>query len=180
VNAEWKLRMLKALVNFPLRLLNKLIVSPKPCYPQTQLLQRVHSRLMQIYRLECAQGVFDVPDGNFERLLRVTHALLTKLAEDDRYYRQWLGLFMILCAEEYQHFEREISPADIKQLCQEQWEISPSMLSDNLVAEFREEFARDVLSYYLHLNSVQHNEKPDLENHQNYRKAFQHLDANKE
>jgi len=113
--------------------------------------------MMQVYRLECAQGVFDVPDGNFERLLQVTQALLTRLAEDDRYYRQWLGLFMILCAEEYQRFAHEISPADIKRLCQEQWEISPYMLSDNLVAEFREEFAKDVLCYYLHTNSVQRN-----------------------
>jgi hypothetical protein len=157
VNAEWKLRMLKALVNVPLRLMDKLIVCPKPRYPQTHLIQRVHSRLMRVYRLECAQGIFDVPDGNFERLLRVTQAVLTRLAEDDRYYRQWLGLFMILCAEEYQRFAREISPADIKRLCQEQWEISPSMLSDKFVAEFREEFAKDVLSYYLHLNSVQRN-----------------------
>jgi hypothetical protein len=70
---------------------------------------------------------------------------------------QWLGLFMILCAEEYQRFAREISPADIKRLCQQQWEISPNMLSDRLVAEFREEFAKEVLSCYLYTNSVQRN-----------------------
>ena len=153
MNSEWKLRMLKACVNLPLRLLSKLIVCPEPRFPQTKLLLQVHTRMMQVYRLECAQGVFDVPDGNFERLLQVTQALLTRLAEDDRYYRQWLGLFMILCAEEYQRFAKEISPADIKRLCQEQWQISPSMLSDKLVAEFREEFAKDVLCYYLHTNS---------------------------
>ena len=153
MNAEWKLRMLKAAVNFPLRLLDKIVACPEPRYPQTKLLQRVFSRLLRVYRLECAQGVFDVPDGNFERLLRTSQALLTRLAEEDRYYRQWLGLFMILCAEEYQRFASEISPADIKRLCQEQWEISPNMLSDRLILEFREEFARDVLSYYLHINS---------------------------
>jgi hypothetical protein len=103
--------------------------------------------------LECTQGVFDKPDGNFERLLRTSQGLLTRLSEEDRYYRQWLGLFMILCAEEYQRFATEISPAEIKRLCQEQWEISPNMLSDRLVAEFREEFAKDALCYYLHVNS---------------------------
>ena len=153
VNSEWKLRMLKAFVNVPLRLAVKIIRCPESHYPQTQMLRRVHARLMRVYRLEVAQGIFDVPDGNFERLLNVSEALLTRLAEDDRYYRQWLGLFMILCAEEYQRFAREISPAEIKRLCQEQWEISPSMLSDRRVAEFREEFAQDVLCYYLHCNS---------------------------
>jgi hypothetical protein len=159
MNPELRMKLLKTAVNIPLRLLSKVVSCPEPRFPQTQLLLRVQSRLLQVYRLECAQGVFDVPDGNFGRLLRVTQTVLTQLADDDRYYRQWLGLFMILCAEEYQRFARDISPADIKRLCQEQWDISPNMLSDNLLAEFREEFAKDVLCYYLHTNSVQSNIK---------------------
>jgi hypothetical protein len=159
MNPELRMKLLKTAVNVPLRVLSRVVSCPEPHFPQTQLLARVNARLMLVYRLECKQGIFDLPDGNFERLLRVTHALLARLAEDDRYYRQWLGLFMILCAEEYQRFASEISPAEIKRLCQEQWEIAPNMLSDNLLAEFREEFARDVLCYYLHSNSVQRNIK---------------------
>jgi hypothetical protein len=153
MNSDLRMRLFKVAVNVATHIFSRVLVCPKPCFPQTKLLKKVHLRLMRVYRLECAQGVFDVPDGNFERLLHVTQALLTRLADDDRYYRQWLGLFMILCAEEYQRFAREISPAEIKRLCQEQWEISPDMLSDRLVLEFREEFARDVLCYYLHQNS---------------------------
>jgi hypothetical protein len=159
MNPELRMKLLKTAVNAPMRVLSKVVSCPEPCFPQTQLLARVNARLMRVYHLECVQGVFDEPDGNFERLLRVTQALLTRLADDDRYYRQWLGLFMILCAEEYQHFAREISPAEIKRLCHEQWGISPTILSDELVAEFREEFAKDVLCYYLHTNSVQRNIK---------------------
>jgi hypothetical protein len=153
MNPELRMKLLKTAVNIPLRLLSKSAFCPQPRFPQTLLLARVNARLMQVYYKECAQGVFDVPDGNFERVLRTSQAFLTVMAEDDRYYRQWLGLFLILCAEEYQRFVREISPTDIKRLCQEQWAISPNMLSDNLLAEFREEFARDVLCYYLHTNS---------------------------
>jgi hypothetical protein len=150
---ELRMKLLKTAVNIPLRLLSKTVVCPQPRFPQTLLLARVNARLMQVYHMECAQGVFDEPDGNFERLLRTAQAFLTVMAEDDRYYRQWLGLFMILCSEEYQRFTSEISPAEIKHLCEEQWEISPKMLSDKVVSEFREEFARDVLCYYLHTNS---------------------------
>ena len=157
MNLELRMKLLKTAINVPTRLLSKTISCPEPQYPQTQILQRVQDRLMLAYRLECKQGVFDVPDENFERLLRTSNAVLSQLAEDDRYYRQWLGLFVILCAEEYQNFVSSITPTEIKRLCLEQWEISPSMLSDKLVDEFREEFTKDVLSYYLHLNSVQRN-----------------------
>ena len=147
MNSEWKLRMLKACVNLPLRLLSKLIVCPEPRFPQTKLLLQVHTRMMQVYRLECAQGVFDVPDGNFERLLQVTQALLTRLAEDDRYYRAWLGLAFILAQEQVDEFNEYIG--EIKRLIKVQWLTDLDFLPDNAIISHRREFLETALCDYL-------------------------------
>lgn len=83
----------------------------------------------------------------------LTRKIMFTLAEDDRYYREWLGLALILAGEEYHRFVGEVSPAQLKMLCQEQWEVAPTMLSDSHVEAFKEVFAQDALSYYLHNNA---------------------------
>jgi hypothetical protein len=111
--------------------------------------------MLRAYQLEVAQGVFReddgrVSDGNFLRLLRVSQKLITRAADDDMYYREWLGLLVVLCREEYERYLAEVSPSEIKRLCTVQWTVSPHGLSDRFVGEFREEFVPDVLTYYLH------------------------------
>ena len=53
----------------------------KPKYPQTKMLLHTYKQMMKVYRLDCVQGVFGVkPDGNFERLLRVSSKILLNVS----------------------------------------------------------------------------------------------------
>jgi hypothetical protein len=72
MNHNLRMRVMKAFVNLAVRSVGRVAAFPRPVFPQSQLFLRVYARLMHLYRLECTQGFFDVPDGNFERLLRVT------------------------------------------------------------------------------------------------------------
>ena len=83
MNSEWQLRMLKLLVNVPLRLLNRVLQFPEPKYLQTKMLQHTYQIMLKTYRLEVQKGVFDVPDGNFERFLMVAAKLAANIGERD-------------------------------------------------------------------------------------------------
>ena len=74
----------------------------------------MYKRMYQAYRLEVAQGVFKEVgkfegDGNFLRMLRVSQKLLTAIGDDDRYYREWIGLLIILAKEEYDKWLKDSS-----------------------------------------------------------------------
>ena len=103
MNRELKLHFLKQIVNVPVFILDKFLKYPeKPKYPQTKMLLHNYKQMMKVYRLDCMQGVFgSKPDGNFERLLRVSSKILMNVSEKDRYYRAWLGLVYVLAMEEY-------------------------------------------------------------------------------
>jgi hypothetical protein len=76
---------LKLVVNVPMRELDRFLCFPKePKYPQTRILKNTFETMLHTYRLEAAKGVFDVPDGNFERFLSVSAKLLANIAERDR------------------------------------------------------------------------------------------------
>ena len=151
---DLRMRFLKALVNVPVRLLDRFLPpTSEPVFPQTSMLQRVCDKMDHVYLLEVYQGVFAEahggPDGNFERLLRVCRKVACRLSEDDRYYRKWLGLAFILFRDELERFVAETSPEEIRRLCSCQWEIGPDMLSDELILACKREFAYEVLTYYL-------------------------------
>ncbi len=155
MHLDVRLRLLKLLVNLPVRLLDHFLPERQPTFPQTVIAERMFGRMFQAYRLEVAQGVFREfgcfeGDGNFLRLLRVSKKILVGISEDDRYYREWLGLLILLSSEEYQRWLAEISPAEIKAWCARQWYVSPDCLSDDFIAARKAEFAPDVLAYYLH------------------------------
>jgi hypothetical protein len=138
--------------------LNRWLPERVPTFPQTILADRMFKRMIQAYKLEVAQGVFKEignfeGDGNFLRLLEISRKILIGISEDDRYYREWLGLLVILASEEYQRWLSEVSPAEIKKWCQAQWYVSPSCLSDEFIARRKSEFAPDALAYYLHILS---------------------------
>ncbi len=139
-----------------MRLLDRFLPEREPTFPQSVIVDRMFERMLQAYSHERAQGVFReksgaLEDGNFLRLLRTSRKLLLAIGEDDRYYREWLGLLVILASEEYRRWVSEVSPAEIKHWCRAQWYVSPECLSDNFIAKRKTEFAPDALAYYLYL-----------------------------
>jgi len=151
MNRELRLRMLKLLVNLPLRLADRMLPEvdeSKAEFPQTRMLLRALGRMLKVYRLECNQGVFGgKSDGNFERLLRVSRKLLARISEDDRYYRAWLGLAFLLAQEEVDSFNEYVN--EIKQLIKAQWLTDLDFLPDDAIILHRREFLETALCDYL-------------------------------
>jgi hypothetical protein len=108
----------------------------------------MYARLFKVYRLDCVQGTFgNQPDGNFERLLRVTRQILVRLSEDDPYYRKWVGLAFLLAANEWS--AREKDPQQLKRLIKDQWHMNIDCLPDELIASNVDDFAEDALCDFL-------------------------------
>jgi hypothetical protein len=147
VHSELRLRFLKYLINLPARLLDRLLKFPEATYPQTQMLLRVYSSLLKTYRVECLKGVFDVPDGNFERLLRVSAKVLTGISESDRYYRAMLGLVILLASEEYAALN--LSAAEVKALMKKQWLEDVDCLPDRVIEKNLSDFKEMVMCWSL-------------------------------
>jgi len=151
MHREHRLLFLKLLVNVPLRLADRLlpeVEESKVEFPQTKMLLRASDRMLKTYRLECSQGVFGGrPDGNFERLLRVSQKILARVSEDDRYYRAWVGLAFLLAQEEVDAFNEYVG--EIKRLIKCQWLTDLDFLPDNAIISHRQEFLETVLCDYL-------------------------------
>lgn len=149
MNPELRLRLLKALVNVPLRVADRVLPEPpKASFPQTQILLRVYSQLAKAYRLECTQGTFGAkPDGNFQRLLRVSLKVLSRIREDDRYYRAWLGLTLLLARSELAGLDPR--PRFLKRMIKEQWLMDIDFLPDAYVSGCSDEFEEMAMCDYL-------------------------------
>jgi hypothetical protein len=149
MNRELRLRFLKLLVNVPLRLLDRFLPDVSEAeFPQTQMLLRAYAKMLKTYRLECMQGTFGVkPDGNFERVLRVSIKLLGRVAEDDRYYRAWLGLAFLLAYEEVKCLD--LSAEQLLELIRKQWLTDLRFLSPVHVEAYKDEFVEWALCDYL-------------------------------
>ena len=153
-----RLHLLKQMLNFPVRILDRFLPERTATFPQTQILETMYNRMFQAYRLEVSQGVFKEigkfeGDGNFLRMLNVSRKLLLAISEDDRYYREWIGLLILLASEEYQSWLAKVTPAEIKFWCRAQWYVSPDCLSDEALNQVKNKIAPDVLAYYLHILS---------------------------
>ncbi len=144
MNLEWKLRLFKAILNVPFRLLDKMVKFPDAKYPQTRILQHTYRTMRGTYRLEVAKGVFDVPDGNFERFLSVSAKLLANVAEQDRYYRAWLGLSYLLAEAEMSRLD--LQPEDLVFEIKRQWIDDLSFLPKEHFMLYRRDFTEIVLS----------------------------------
>jgi hypothetical protein len=149
MNRELRLRFMKLLVNVPLRLLDRLLPDvTKAEYPQTQMLLRTYTKMMKTYRLDCVQGTFgSKPDGNFERVLRVSMKILGRVAEDDRYYRAWLGLTFLLAHEEVKCLD--LSAEQLLELIHKQWLTDLRFMSESYVENCKDEFLEWALCDYL-------------------------------
>jgi len=149
MHRDLRLILLKRLVNVPLRIVDLLLPDPDAGkFPQTRMLQQVYDRMFKVYRLDCLQGTFGKqPDRNFERLLRVSRKVLAQLSEDDPYYRKWVGLAMLLAADEFKAMDKD--PQRLKRQIREMWHMNLDSLSDEFVAEFVDDFAELALCDYL-------------------------------
>ena len=150
MNRDLRLILLKRLVNVPLRLVDLLLPNEteEVNFPQTRMLHQIYMRMFKVYRLDCLQGTFGKkPDGNFERLLRVSRKILVRLSEDDPYYRKWVGLGMLLAADEWAG--REKDPQRLKCWIREQWHMNIDCLPDELIAANVDDFAEDALCDFL-------------------------------
>jgi hypothetical protein len=158
MNSNLRLHLLKQMLNFPVRLLDRFLPERTASFPQTLIMESMFKRMFQAYHLEVSQGVFKEigkfeGDGNFLRMLNVSRKLLLAISEDDRYYREWVGLLIILASEEYQSWLAKVTPAEIKFWCRAQWYVSPDCLSDEALSQVKDKIAPDVLAYYLHILS---------------------------
>ena len=149
MHRDLRMILLKRLVNYPLRLVDLLLPEPAAGeFPQTTMLQQVYARMFKVYRLDCAQGTFGkIPDGNFERLLRVSRKVLVRLSEDDPYYRKWVGLSFLLASDAWA--TREKDPQRLKSWIKEQWSMDIDCLPDELIAAHVNDFAEDALCDFL-------------------------------
>ena len=155
MHRDLRLILLKRLVNYPLRIVDLLLPEPKTGkFPQTQMFERIFARMFKVYRLDCLQGTFslgrdpkNLPDGNFERLLRVGFKVLARISEDDPYYRKWVGLAMLLASDEWAN--REKDPQQLKRQIKEMWHMDIDCLSDELIAANVDDFAEDALCDFL-------------------------------
>ncbi len=163
MNPEWKLRMLKLLVNLPARILDRILKFPaNPKYQQTRMILNMYETLHETYKIEVSQGIFakDVrrrrgpfrsdggdADGNFGRLLAVSAKMLAQLSEHDKYYRAWLGLLFILAQKELNNIK--LTDEQLLQEISEQWKEDLTFLPIKLVRAFRGDFEEILLAGYL-------------------------------
>jgi hypothetical protein len=149
MNRELRLRFLKLLINVPLRLLDRVLPDVAEAeFPQTRMLLRTYAKMLKAYRLECVQGTFGPePDGHFERVLRVSVKLLGRVAEDDRYYRAWLGLAFLLAHEEIENLN--LSAGQLLELIHKQWLADVRFLPASYVEVCKVEFVEWAFCDYL-------------------------------
>lgn len=131
----------------------------KPSYPQTQMIEHVFQELNNAYETEVLAGRFDdVPyqtlvnlrDRNFQRLLQLSQKLLVYFSEDDRYYRQWLGLAMLLVRKEVSAFFEALSFEEFQALVFIQWQFDiRGAVPEEYFNAHKEDFLNIVLANFL-------------------------------
>jgi hypothetical protein len=125
------LHVRKKLINLAFSVLNRLLPERAAVYPQTHLLEQVYQNLLQAYSVEAYCGRFDdVPhqviehlrDRHFLNILEVSRKVLTYLADTDRYYRQWLGLFFLLVHDGVEKQQQDLLYDEFLDSIKAQWE----------------------------------------------------------
>jgi hypothetical protein len=125
------LHVRKKLINFGVAILNRLLPERAAVFPQTQLLEQVYEKLLQAYKIEAYCGRFDdVPyqvveylhDRHFLNTLELSRKVLIYLADTDRYYRQWLGLFFLLIHDAVEEQQQSMLFEDFLASARSQWE----------------------------------------------------------
>jgi hypothetical protein len=132
INRWTRLHIVKQLLNAGVRILNRVLPERRAQFPQTELLDQAYRKLLQAYRIEAWCGRFDnIPyetlktlgDRNFLNVLELSRKLLVYLADTDRYYRQWLGLFFLLVHDAVEEQQRTMRFEQFLKSEREQWEL---------------------------------------------------------
>ena len=125
------LHVRKKLINLAVRLINQVLPVPRAEFPQTQMLERVYEKLFQAYRIEAYCGRFDdisyqtiehLHDRHFLNILELSRKGLIYLADTDRYYRQWLGLFFLLTHDAVEEQKQSLRYKEFLMSALNQWE----------------------------------------------------------
>lgn len=129
---KWvQLHIRKKLLNAAVRILNRLLPEKAAVNPQTQLLEQVYKKLLQAHRIEVYQGRFDdvlyqvlehLRDRHFLNVLELSKKVLIYLADTDRYYRQWLGLFFLLVHDAVEEQQQSLLFEQFLESARAQWE----------------------------------------------------------
>ena len=158
---KWvNLHIRKKLLNLLVRVLNRLIPARAPQYPQTRLLEDVYTRLLQAYKLEAFCGRFDdVPfqnlkmlkDKHFLNVLELSRKILFYLGDTDRYYRQWLGLFLLVSHDVIDGHAAALTPEEALKQINGQWEYCLNQdVLELLFPEHRDLVQEMILCNHLH------------------------------
>lgn len=107
---DFKMHLLKQTINYVTPRIIDLTRGVKASTPQSRIIERVWSRLENVYKKEVASGVFT--DSNFLNLLLSAKDTLIFLCEKDRYYKRWLGLLLLFIMEEMQRSFSDFSYID--------------------------------------------------------------------
>lgn len=123
------------------------------------MIDHVFQKLNNAYETEVRAGRFDdVPyqtlnalkDRNFQRLLQLSRKLLVYFSEDDRYYRQWLGLAMLLVVDEVRRARDSLSLEGFERLVWEQWQFDmKGAVPEEYFNAHKEDFLNMVLANFL-------------------------------
>lgn len=150
---------MKSVVNAVSRLL--LLVFPKKeaTFPQTRAFSRVFSSMRKAYAVEAYCGRFDdIPfqkdvnklrDRHFGQFLELAERLLVYVGEEDRYYRQWLGLALLLADSELESLVKSMTYEEFQDLIEKQWLIDRRAVKQEWFEEFKKDMVAVALANHL-------------------------------
>jgi hypothetical protein len=150
-----ELALRKRIFNLGVRILNILIPESSASYPQSIMIVNVSEKLNKAFKTEVYCGLFDgaphqtltlLKDRNFQRFLNLSRKLLVYFSENDRYYRSWLGLFMLLVSDEVDAELAKLSFEDFLTLVKLQWETN---MKGAVPREYFNEHKKDLLNMVL-------------------------------
>ena len=150
MNDKLKLMFIKKGINVLAFIANKILPQTNARYPQTQILARVFTRLTHAYRIERCAGRRGLDDENFQHLLEASFKALAFISEQDRYYRQWLGLVYLLIEEELDVTRVSISRDAFVTLVHEQWHLHWDAISTGVYERNKGNWFPVLLTDFLH------------------------------
>jgi hypothetical protein len=145
-----KLHLIKTGINLMTLVASKVLPRTYAKYPQTRILLRTFARLTKAFRTEMRAKRRGLEDENFKRLLDVTLRALAYISEEDRYYRQWLGLLFLLVEEEVDREREKIGRDEFIRLVKEQWLLDWRVIPEGVFQNQRRELFTVLLTDFLH------------------------------
>jgi hypothetical protein len=150
MNDTLKLIFVKAGINLVTRVASKVLPETKAMYPQTRILVRVFSRLTTAFNTERTAKRRGLEDHNFQRLLETSLHALAYISEKDRYYRQWLGLLLLLVEEEVARERQRVGRDEFVALVRAQWLLHWAVIREDLYRARRDDLFPVLLTDFLH------------------------------